>query len=131
ADPKLNDSVGDRFNMLANASKGMSILIKDYKQILKFDPNKQDKEWLVLKDFFEQQYGGFEGFNLKVVEDIQLEKERRERDHYELFADKKTIGIVLQNIISNAQEHGFISEDENYFIIVEIKDSAEDMRTVN
>src|SRR5690625_696591 len=125
ADPNLEKSIGDRLNTLLNSSEEMSIYLNDYKTILKFDRNRQNLEWIHLKEYFESIFPEISRFNAKIVENTDP-LEAVDNDDYHLNCDRNVLRLVITNVITNAQKHGFIDDAIQYSFHVEIKEAPID-----
>lgn len=125
ADIKLQKTLGERLNALLNASEGMSSYLNEYKTILKFDPKRQNKKWIGLKNYFESVFSDYSDFSFKIIEKYDQLKSKNE-DPYLLECDKSVLRLVLTNIISNAVKYGFTEENIEYSFHIVIQEVNHD-----
>lgn len=125
ADSNLQKSVSERLETLLSASLEMGKYLNDYKSILRFDPKKQNPEWVELKMYLNSIFSEYSGFSFEVTEKIDELKEGTSSPFYLKF-DKSVMRLVLSNIITNAIKHGFTDDEIRYSFKVEIQEISID-----
>ncbi len=121
ADPKLQKKVGERLTALLNASHGMTNYLNEYKSILRFDPNRQNPEWIELKTYFKSIFSEYSDFSFTVIEKFDQLKTKKNNPWFLKF-DKTVFRLVLSNVISNAMKYGFTETDIQYSFQIEIEE---------
>lgn len=126
ADPSLYDSVDQKLVAMEKSLFQMSSFVKDYKSILKFDPKKQNAEWIYLKDFLENLCSEYPDFEYSVIEEITDKTSSTKVESFQLKIDKGLFRMIITNIIENAKNHGFEGLESNKFIEFIIRDTYDE-----
>ena len=126
ADPSLYDSVDQKLEAMEKSLFQMSSFVKDYKTILKFDPKKQNTEWIYVKDFLQSLCSEYADFEYRVIEDITDKTSSSEVESFQLKIDKALFRMIITNIIENAKNHGFEGLKTNKLIEFIIRDSYDE-----